>query len=58
LGLAADIWDSISESAELPVSEGQRAELRQRVHYCQDHVDEKGETLKQLEAKLGLREGA
>jgi putative addiction module component (TIGR02574 family) len=52
--LAADIWDSVSDSAELPVSEGQRTELRRRVQYYQDHADEKGATLTQIKANLGL----
>jgi putative addiction module component (TIGR02574 family) len=52
--LVADIWDSVSESSEPPVSEAQRAELRRRMQYYTDHADETGATLAEIKAKLGL----
>jgi putative addiction module component (TIGR02574 family) len=52
--LAADIWDSISEASELPVSEVQRSELRRRMQYYDNHPEERGLTLGDIKAKLGL----
>jgi putative addiction module component (TIGR02574 family) len=40
--LAANIWDSISESSQLPVSEAQRTELRRRMQHYDKHPEERG----------------
>ena len=52
--LAGDIWASVSES-NLPVSEAQRAELRRRIAYYDDHPQERGVTLGEIKAKLGVQ---
>ena len=53
--LIADIWDSISEASELPVSESQRAELRRRMDHYDHHPEDKGLALADIKTKLGMR---
>ncbi|MFN0315656.1 MAG: addiction module protein [Burkholderiales bacterium] len=53
--LVADIWDSVAEVSQLPVSEAQRDELRRRLEYYDSHPEERGVTLAEIKAKLGVR---
>lgn len=53
--LVADIWDSISETSEPPVSEAQRNELRRRIAYYDAHPEERGLSLAEIKAKLVVR---
>jgi putative addiction module component (TIGR02574 family) len=52
--LVADIWDSINETSEPPVTEAQRDELRRRIAYYDAHPDERGISLAEIKAKLGV----
>jgi putative addiction module component (TIGR02574 family) len=53
--LVADIWDSISETSEPPVTEAQRDELRRRIAYYETHPEERGISLAEIKAKLSKR---
>jgi putative addiction module component (TIGR02574 family) len=53
--LVADIWDSISETSEPPVTEAQRNELRRRIAYYDAHPEERGISLAEIKAKLSVR---
>jgi putative addiction module component (TIGR02574 family) len=53
--LVADIWDSISETSEPPVTQAQRDELRRRIAYYDAHPEEKGVSLAHIKAKLGVQ---
>jgi toxin ParE1/3/4 len=53
--LVADIWDTISETSEPPVTEAQRNELRRRIAYYDAHPEERGISLAEIKAKLSVR---
>jgi putative addiction module component (TIGR02574 family) len=56
LQLAQDILDSVaSEAFAPPLTEAQRAELRERLAHHRAHPDEPTVTLAEIKAKLGER---
>jgi putative addiction module component (TIGR02574 family) len=51
--LAGELWPSLGDS-NLPVSEAQRAELRRRIGYYDEHPQETGVSLAEIKSKLGI----
>lgn len=55
MDLVADIWNSVGDSEEVPVTEDQREELVRRLAYYDQHPEERGRTLSEIKARLRLR---